>query len=149
MKLAAEMEQKECTFSPRLTPRARLARSRSARELSIGDAVLRQAKQVWRVGELNTDGTAVPALSGYFWRTEHTSFHSVGASVRIRVAKLRTLAALNINTHSQFNILSKSLKSMGLQMKQFSCCRRGGDTCVDVDGLLRVLGTRILECLII
>lgn len=43
---ARGLEEQMCTFSPELTARAREARSRSARELSIGDSVARAAKQV-------------------------------------------------------------------------------------------------------
>lgn len=45
---AVKLKQKECTFAPELTARARSVRSRSFRELSIGDAALREAKQVGR-----------------------------------------------------------------------------------------------------
>ncbi|CAM9152095.1 unnamed protein product, partial [Ectocarpus sp. 6 AP-2014] len=41
---ARKLERQDCTFVPQLTSRARNARSRSARELSIGDSVLREAK---------------------------------------------------------------------------------------------------------
>lgn len=44
--VALSEEQEGCTFSPELTSYARMVRSRSVRELSIGDAVLKQAKQV-------------------------------------------------------------------------------------------------------
>lgn len=43
---ARSLEGKACTFVPQVTPRARTARSRSARELSLGDSVLREAKLV-------------------------------------------------------------------------------------------------------
>ncbi|CAN0115601.1 unnamed protein product, partial [Pylaiella littoralis] len=41
---ARKLERQTCTFTPQLTPRARDARCRSARELSLGDSVLRAAK---------------------------------------------------------------------------------------------------------
>lgn len=43
---ARKLEREACTFTPQLTTRAKVARSRSARELSLGDSVLRAAKMV-------------------------------------------------------------------------------------------------------
>lgn len=66
MVAALQAEKEECTFAPELTAHARNARSRSAWELSIGDAALREAKQVVETTpakDLDAHETATSLLS--------------------------------------------------------------------------------------